>query len=44
MADNASDSGLAENAYEVQVVLSDMVDTDNPLAAANDFKALNLYV
>ncbi|PSR78688.1 ATP-dependent RNA helicase DBP5 [Coniella lustricola] len=42
MADNANDSGLAENAYEVQVELSDMVDTDNPLAAANDFKALNL--
>lgn len=43
MADSF-DTGLAEPAYDVQVTLSDLIDTDNPLASAKDFKDLNLFV
>lgn len=38
------ESGLAENNYDVQVTLSDLQDTDNPLSSAKDFKELNLFV
>lgn len=38
------ESGLAENNYDVQVTLSDLQDTDNPLSSAKDFKDLNLFV
>lgn len=38
------ESGLAENNYDVQVTLSNLQDTDNPLSSAKDFKDLNLFV
>lgn len=37
-----ADNNLNEPSYDVQVTLSDLQDTDNPLAAATDFKGLNL--
>lgn len=40
----ADESGLAENNYDVQVTLSDLQNTDNPLSSAKDFKDLNLFV
>lgn len=44
MAEVPDESGLAENNYDVQVTLSDLQDTDNPLSSAKDFKDLNLFV
>ncbi|KAJ4412046.1 RNA helicase required for poly(A+) mRNA export [Gnomoniopsis sp. IMI 355080] len=37
-----SDSGLNEPSYDVQVILSDLQDTDNPLSSAKTFQDLNL--
>lgn len=39
-----SDSGLNEPSYDVQVILSDLQDTDNPLSSAKTFQDLNLSV
>lgn len=44
MAEVPEESGLAENNYDVQITLSDLQDTDNPLSSAKDFKDLNLLV
>ncbi|CAN8105981.1 unnamed protein product [Discula destructiva] len=37
-----AESNLNENTYEVQVVLSDLQDTDNPLSSIKSFEDLNL--
>lgn len=39
-----ADSNLNEPSFDVQVILSELQDTDNPLAAATDFKGLGLSV
>lgn len=39
-----SDSGLEEPQFEVQVILSDLQDTDNPLSSIKGFEDLNLSV
>lgn len=44
MNDTGSVSGLNEPSYDVQVTLSDLQDTDNPLSSAKDFQDLNLLV
>lgn len=41
MAD-MDESNLRENENEVQVILSDLQDTDNPLSSIKTFEDLNL--
>jgi len=39
-----AETGLQESHYEVEVKLSDLQDTDNPLHSAASFEQLGLYV